>query len=191
MGMKKNHLNQVRIIGGSHRGRKISFPSVEGLRPTADSVRERVFNWLGQDLTGKRVLDLFAGSGAMGLEAASRHAASVCLVEKNHQAARQLNNTAQQWALASVTVVTGDALSFLQHTTQCFDVVFLDPPYAWQQWPALLQALALHVHEDTLVYAEAARLPEWPPGWTVWRSGKSGISHFVVLHYASSHHLIA
>ena len=84
------HKNQVRIIGGELRGRKVRFADAEGLRPTADSVRERLFNWLGQDLTGQTVLDLFAGSGALGFEAASRGAKRVVLVENNRWAAASL-----------------------------------------------------------------------------------------------------
>lgn len=133
--------NQVRIIGGLHRGRKLAFADAEGLRPTPDRVREQVFNWLGQDLTGKSVLDLFSGSGALGLEAASRRAAKVVMVENNRQTARALQQAKQTLALAQADVVVSDGLLYLQQTQQQFDVVFLDPPFAWQQWPQLFVQL--------------------------------------------------
>lgn len=177
------HHNQVRIIGGTHRGRKLVVVDAEGLRPTADSVRERLFNWLGQDLSGKTVLDLFSGSGALGFEAASRQAADVVLVEQNRIVARQLQCQAAALALPTVTVHCAEALAFLQQHAGRFDVVLLDPPFAWQQWPLMLSRLPVHLNADAWVYAEAGRLPEWPASWQVWRQGKAGASHFVLLRH--------
>lgn len=174
------HRNQIRIIGGLYRGRKLAFPDAEGLRPTPDSVRERLFNWLGQDLTGQRVLDLFAGSGALGLEAASRHAARVVLVECAHAAAQALRGHVRSLE-AAADVVSGDALAFLQHSPDAFDGVFLDPPFAWQAWDALWPLLAPRLRPGAWVYAEAGSLPEWPPFLAVEKSGKAGMSAYALL----------
>lgn len=181
--MHPQHQNQVRIIGGSHRGRKIHFVSAEGLRPTADSVRERLFNWLGQDLTGKIVLDLFAGSGALGMESASRHAQQIIMVERNRQVAAQLKKNVNDLNLANTAVICAEALDYLPQIKLRFDVVFLDPPYAWQQWPVLLATLPTLLAPDALVYVEAEQLPEWNEHWVVKKQGKSGISRFVLLQY--------
>ncbi|MDO4694926.1 MAG: 16S rRNA (guanine(966)-N(2))-methyltransferase RsmD [Eikenella sp.] len=181
------HQNQVRIIGGTHRGRKLSFADAEGLRPTPDSVRERLFNWLGQDLSGLNVLDLFAGSGALGFEAASRHARQAVLVEKNRAAAAHLAKQAEVLSLQDkVQSVHAEALSFLSHNRIRFDVVFLDPPFAWQAWPALLAALPVSLADGARIYLEAGRLPVLPPGFEVRKEGKAGMSRHVLLHYASS-----
>lgn len=177
------HSNQVRIIGGIHRGRKLAFADAEGLRPTPDRVREQVFNWLGQDLTGKHVLDLFGGSGALGLEAASRRAAKVVMVENNRQTARTLQQAIQTLALAQAEVVNSDGLLYLQQTQQQFDVVFLDPPFAWQQWPELFAVLAGRLKEGALVYLEAGNLPEIPKWLAPYRKGKAGVSRFELLLY--------
>lgn len=174
------HQNQIRIIGGVHRGRKLAFPDAEGLRPTPDSVRERLFNWLGQDLTGQRVLDLFAGSGALGLEAASRHAAEVVLVERQRAVAQALCQHVRSLAVRA-EVVEADALAFLQQRPAAFDGVFLDPPFAWQNWDALWPLLAGCLKDDAWVYAEAGRLPEWPPFLAVEQSGKAGMSAYALL----------
>ncbi len=131
--------NRVRIIGGEWRRRWLRFPAAHGLRPTPDRVRETLFNWLGQDLTGLGCLDLFAGSGALGFEAASRGARQVVLLERD----RRIADALQASALAlqagasvagAVEIVRSDALEFLAHDRRIYDVVFMDPPYAfWEQ----------------------------------------------------------
>ena len=181
--MNKKHHNQIRIIGGTHRGRKLHFASAEGLRPTPDRVREQVFNWLGQDLGGKNVLDLFAGSGALGLEAASRHAARVVLVEQNRQTARALAQAAQTLGLAQAEIITADALAYLRTSAASFDVVFLDPPFAWQQWPVLFDLLPGCLKDGALVYIEAGALPDMPVWLAVHRQGKAGMSRFELRTY--------
>lgn len=122
---------QVRIIGGQWRGRKLPVPDVEGLRPTPDRVRETVFNWLMPVIEGARCLDLFAGSGAFGLEAASRGAAAVWLVERDPAALSVLRDNVDRLAAAQVRVIADDALALLRRPAQGqFDIVFVDPPYA-------------------------------------------------------------
>ena len=112
---------QVRIIGGTHRRRLLRFPDRPGLRPTPDRVRETLFNWLGQELTGRRALDLFAGSGALGLEAASRGASEVVLIDSDRQAVEALRENVRSLGLDRVEVRLGDALEFLRSDRREFD----------------------------------------------------------------------
>ncbi|MCP1660041.1 16S rRNA (guanine(966)-N(2))-methyltransferase RsmD [Neisseria perflava] len=180
------HSNQVRIIGGTHRGRKLTFAAAEGLRPTPDMVREKLFNWLGQDLTGKTVLDLFAGSGALGLEAASRHAQQVVLVESNRQTAQNLRRNIGELGLTRAETQVSDGLIYLKNGGSRFDVVLLDPPFAWQQWSDLFAALQGRLKEGAFVYIEAGVLPEYPQWLFPYREGKSGMSRFALLQYAQA-----
>lgn len=179
----QKHSNQVRIIGGQYRGRRLTFASAEGLRPTPDMVREKLFNWLGQDLTGKTVLDLFSGSGALGLEAASRHAKRVVMVDNQRQTLQSLQQNARELGLAQVETVFSDGLSFLKNQTEQFDVVFLDPPFAWRQWDDLFALLQNRLTSDAMVYIEAGVLPFKPEWLAEYREGKSGMSRFQLLHY--------
>ncbi len=121
--------NEVRIIGGKWRGRKLKFPPIAGLRPSADRTRETLFNWLTAQIAGARCLDLFAGSGALGFEAASRDAASVDLVEQNSQAAGALDRSKLLLGADSVRVHRQDAFGYLRRTRQAYDLVFIDPPF--------------------------------------------------------------
>ncbi|MDH3343572.1 MAG: 16S rRNA (guanine(966)-N(2))-methyltransferase RsmD [Gammaproteobacteria bacterium] len=127
--MSKSERGQLRIIAGSWRGRKLGFLDREGLRPTTDRVRETVFNWLQVDLPGSRCLDLFAGSGALGLEAASRGASKVVLVDKDIETVDMLKKNIDLLSARQSAAVCSDAISFLQSCDFMFDVVFLDPPY--------------------------------------------------------------
>jgi len=176
--------NRVRIIGGSWRSRLLRFPDAPGLRPTPDRVRETVFNWLGQDLTGRNCLDLFAGSGALGFEAASRNAKHVVMVESDAHAARVLQENAQALAAAAIHVVRGDALEFLRSDKSAYDVVFLDPPYAKADRGALLARLRGRMAAGALLYLESnAPLPAFE-GWDVFRQARAGDVHFQLLHAA-------
>lgn len=122
--------NQIRIIGGAHRGRRLAFPDSPGLRPTADRTRETLFNWLQPLLPGARCLDLFAGSGALGFEAASRGAGRVVMLERNAQVAQQLESNRQLLGLPQLSIHPADALHWLDQPAESFDIVFLDPPFA-------------------------------------------------------------
>lgn len=121
--------NTLRIIGGEWRSRQITFDDAPGLRPTPARVRETVFNWLQADVPNSRCLDLFAGSGALGFEAASRGARRVVQVDNQAQTCRQLRANAERLKAGQLTVVQAEALSFLQACDESFDLVFLDPPF--------------------------------------------------------------
>jgi 16S rRNA (guanine966-N2)-methyltransferase len=121
--------NKLRIIGGDWRSRQLSFVDAPGLRPTPARVRETVFNWLQYEIVGKRCLDLYAGSGALGFEAASRGAKSVVQVESNAEACRCLKDNAAVLSAGQITIVQSDVLRYLAGEAQAFDVVFLDPPF--------------------------------------------------------------
>lgn len=173
--------NQVRIIGGIYRSRVLRFPSALSLRPTPDRVRETLFNWLGQDLTGKSCLDLFAGSGALGFEAASRGAARVLMVEHDRAACEALSANQRLLNAEVVRVTRGDALEFLRRVEVPFDIVFLDPPYAFTGTEALLVHLRAHLSADALVYREGADFLPSLPGWTEHRRARAGAVHYQLL----------
>lgn len=173
--------NQVRIIGGAWRSRIIRFPAKMQLRPTPDRVRETVFNWLGQDLTGKSCLDLFAGSGALGFEAASRGARRVVLVEGDRDCCKALATSRGALAAASVELKCADALEFLGSTEERFDVVFLDPPFRGGYWPRVAPLLPRCMAPDALVYLEGAGEPEVPAGWELVKQGRAGQVRFQLL----------
>jgi len=166
---------QVRIIGGRWRNTRLAVPDLEGLRPTSDRVRETLFNWLMPRLPGARVLDLFAGSGALGLEAVSRGAVSACLVERDPgMAARLREQVAKLGAEGQVQVQQEDALRWLAQVPAArFDIAFVDPPFAAGLWNQVLAALPVHLAEDAWLYVEAPQqsAPALPPEWLLHREG--------------------
>lgn len=165
--------NQVRIIGGQWKRRMLKFPSQSGLRPTPDRVRETLFNWLGQDCSGIHCLDLFAGSGALGLEAASRGAARVVMVEMAREAVAALREHKTLLQAHNVEIIAGDAQRYVASCREQFDLIFLDPPYAANLLPELLPAIVPLLKDGGLVYAEC---PQWPDlaGWETLREGRAG-----------------
>lgn len=170
--------NKVRIIGGEWRSRILSFPDAEGLRPTADRVRETVFNWLGQTLEGKRCLDLFAGSGALGFEALSRHARHVTLVEKNNRVHAALKENAAKLGAQRLDLVNADGLPWLQQDRGVYDVIFLDPPFGADALPGLWPLLPVRLAAEGVVYIESGAPLSVPEGWTLWRSGRAGMVYY-------------
>ncbi len=171
-------MNSVRVIGGDWRRRVLRFPDAQGLRPTPDRVRETLFNWLGQDLSGLFCLDLFAGSGALGFEAASRGAARVVMVEHTATVAAALRaNVELLGASERVEIVRADALKFASSRAagaSRFDVLFLDPPYG-QGWLARVEpALDGLLNDDGVIYAEAETALESLGRWRTVRRGKAG-----------------
>jgi 16S rRNA (guanine966-N2)-methyltransferase len=172
---------KVRIIGGAFRGRVVRFPRGVTVRPTADRVRETLFNWLGQDLTGWSTLDLFAGSGALTLEALSRGAALAVAVDRVPALAAALATTAKAFGAEGLEVHTGDARAFLARETRRFDAIFLDPPFADDLWAWLLPAAAARLAPAGFIYAEAGRPIEPPAGLALHRTGRAGQVHYHLL----------
>ncbi len=184
MGKPASRPNAVRIIGGEWRSRVIRFPDGAGLRPTPDRIREQVFNWLGQDLAGRRCLDLFAGSGALGFEALSRGAAAVVMVESARRVHRRLRETADELGAGSrLRLVLGDALHFLALPQHAFDVVFVDPPYGSGLLGAVLGRLPPLLAPGAVVYAESGDDPAALPGWRVTRAGRAGAVHHRLMEW--------
>ena len=175
--------NRVRIIGGEWRSRIIKFPARKDLRPTPDRVRETLFNWLGQELTGKNCLDLFAGSGALGFEAASRGAKRVVMVERDPVALRALEANVAVLAAQSVELRRADALEFLRADPGCYDVVFLDPPFRADCLLQVLLALIPRLAPGAIIYVEAPAPPALPADWEVWRSGRAGAVTYQLLKW--------
>jgi len=169
----------LRIIGGAWRGRKIQFPPVEAIRPTPDRVRETLFNWLQQDIGSSRCLDLYAGSGALGLEALSRGAAEVVFVDSDQAVGRHLSQTLAQLGCDRGQVVCADAARYLGGVPQPFDIVFLDPPFADRALADTCRRLDERgwLRAGGLAYLEApaiAGTPLLPAGWTLLRSKRAG-----------------
>lgn len=178
---------QVRIIGGRLKGRRIPVPDAPGLRPTPDRVRETLFNWLAPYIARTRVLDLFAGTGALGLEAVSRGAAAVKLVEQQHQALTALRDVLQHLALPEVQLVAADALDFLARDVAQYDLILLDPPFAAGLLEPALQAIVQYqrLAPGGFCYIEQPRdaaLPALPGGWMLHRSGRAGEVGYHLLH---------
>ncbi len=171
---------QLRIIGGEWRGRLLEVINSEGLRPTPDRVRETVFNWLQAWVPGARCLDLFAGTGALCLEALSRGAKSVVMVEKSPAVARNLEQNIEQLGTDAAIVVNDDSQRYLQGPAEVFDIVFVDPPFKRSSFvDASIVALNKHgwIKPGSWVYIESpAKLgaPTLPTGWVLWRSKTAG-----------------
>ena len=166
---------RIRIIGGRWRGTRLEVPQRPGLRPTSDRVRETLFNWLQPALPGARVLDLFAGSGALGLEAVSRGAARATLVEHDPGLARALRDVAGRLeGGAAIEVVAADALAWLHAQPEAgYDIAFVDPPFDANLWGGVLPALAPKLADDAWLYVEspAGVAPAPPPDWRLHREG--------------------
>ena len=181
---------QVRIIGGDWKRTPLPVPELEGLRPTPDRVRETLFNWIEhlqhRNWTGRRCLDLFAGTGALGFEAASRGAAEVTMVESHPAAIRQLQASCDKLQATSIKVLRGDAMRQLPALSGPYDLIFLDPPYGLQLLPELLPRCARLLRPGGLVYAEsdqpfAEPRADWLQGWQVVRADKAGQVYFGLL----------
>jgi 16S rRNA (guanine966-N2)-methyltransferase len=172
---------RIRIIGGEYRGRRILVPDRPGLRPTPDRVRETLFNWLGQSLDGLACLDLFAGSGALGFEAASRGAARVVMVEHDRVAFDALRKTLETLQAKQVHPVMGDAFAYLKNCRERFDVVFLDPPFRQNAGAALLERLPPRLAGGARVYLEAAEAAAPPAPWRELKRGRAGQAAFQLL----------
>lgn len=181
--------HEVRIIGGLWKRTKLPVVDLPGLRPTPDRVRETLFNWLGQELSGWRCLDAFSGTGALGFEAASRGAAEVILLERDRHLARNLQQIQSRLSAQAVRVECADALGWMRSAAPgAFDLVFLDPPFDAGLFELALQAARPLLAQDGLVYLEADRAFDAaalaPLGFELWRSAKAGNVHYHLLRLA-------
>ena len=190
---------RVRIIGGQWRRTWIPVASVPGLRPTPDRVRETLFNWLGQDLEGWRVLDLFAGTGVLGFEAASRGALSVMMVERDPRVLEALRAVRHRLNATQVAVEAGDAFvvggRLARVHPRGFDLVLLDPPYG-AGWPKRVRPLLgplladggwVYLEAEAALAAQAGEPEAWAgAGFTLVRSGSAGRVHYHLLRFQSS-----
>ncbi len=169
---KTSGKSNVRIIGGSMRGRKIAFSAGEGLRPTLDRVRETLFNWLARDIAGSICLDLFAGSGALGFEAISRGASHLYMVDSSDKVCNSLNKNASQIGINNITIKNRKALQFLSENNTKFDIVFLDPPFGKELLWESLEKLIPHLSDDAMVYIEQEKNSQQQPNerWQVLKS---------------------
>lgn len=176
---KHQNTRQLRIIGGKWRGRKLAFPDVDGLRPTPDRVRETLFNWLQSKIGNARCLDLFAGSGALSLEAASRGAETITMIENNSVASKQLQRHCQQLTTSNCHVEMTTAQQFLTSSSQQFDIVFIDPPYQLNLWSEIAELLMTRaiLADNAYIYLECPSkeaLPILPEQWQLIKDKKAG-----------------
>jgi 16S rRNA (guanine966-N2)-methyltransferase len=170
---------RLRIIGGRWRGRRLDFPSGTGIRPTPDRVRETLFNWLQMDIAGSRCLDLYAGSGALGVEALSRGAREVVFVDADPRATRSLEAALREFGAEGGHVARADVSAFLAGPPEPFDIIFLDPPYRSGVLEPVCRILDERgwLRPGGLAYLEDsadAGAPALPPGWTLLRSRRAG-----------------
>ena len=189
MASSNKRSGRIRIIGGEWARRQLPVMDAPGLRPTSDRMRETLFNWLQFELPGAQVLDAFAGSGALGLEALSRGAAQAVFLERSGRVARQLvENLKTLDAAARGEVITTDALRWLaQPASRAFDIVFIDPPFDAQLQPAALEALSSNdwLAPGAVVYVEQPKrqpLPQVPEDWTLHRDKIAGEVRYLLYH---------
>ena len=181
-----NDRGRLRIIGGSHRSRIVQFAELRdraGFRPTPDRVRETLFNWLGQDLRGRRCLDAFAGSGALAFEAASRGASSVLALDEARDVIAALRRNQRTLGFETLCIEQADAFVWLAAAgglAERFDVIFLDPPFAADPWRRLAPLVLAVAAPGAAIYAESARElgDDDLPGFSRRRHGRAGAVHY-------------
>ncbi|EKO3532568.1 16S rRNA (guanine(966)-N(2))-methyltransferase RsmD [Vibrio fluvialis] len=176
---KRAPSGQVRIISGLWRGRKLPVHDAEGLRPTTDRVKETLFNWLAQDIPHARCLDLFAGSGGLGFESASRQADKVTMLEMNPQAFAQLKTNIAALKASNIEAVNTDTLAYLKQPGQAYDVVFIDPPFRQGLLQETVQLLEQNgwLAANAMIYIESEKelpLTELPENWQLYREKLAG-----------------
>lgn len=187
---KQNKAGLLRIIGGSWRGRKLTFPEVEGLRPTGDRIRETLFNWLQPVLGGSHCLDCCAGSGALGFEAASRGASHVSMVEADRAAYNTLSENKALINAEQIELFYGRVEDYLNAAQKPFDVVFLDPPYQLNLWTSIATLLTDRalLNDGARIYLEYPRRqeqPELPASWQCLREKQAGDVKYALFEFRS------
>ncbi len=186
--MPNQYLNEVRIISGIFKGKKLNVLDLEGLRPTPEKVRETIFSWIGNRIYQARVLDLFAGSGALGLEAVSRGAASVFLIEKDQKNAANLKSQLKSFKDLDATLINTDAINFLENSNEVFDIVFIDPPYKLNLISPSLELLLSRnlITQDSLIYVEMRNgSNETVPGYEIIKEEVQGQVKYTLLKKSS------
>ena len=184
--MVTNKSSQLRIIAGLWRGRKITFIDQQDLRPTPDRVRETVFNWLQSDVPNAVCLDLFAGSGALGFESASRGASQVVLVDNSSQACKQIQENINHLQSEVIRVIMSDSVRFLEENTTKYDLVFLDPPYKSDVLAQIIMSLEQKkcLSEHAKIYLEQdvkQDVPKLPENWRVLKNKTAGqVSYYLI-----------
>ena len=174
----RNTPQRIRIVAGSLRGSRIDVIDVPGLRPTPDRVRETLFNWLAPVIVGMRCLDLYAGTGALGIEAISRGAAHCTFVERDEKAAAVLTATLARLKVENAQAIQREAMAWLNHANGSFDLVFIDPPFTNDVWTAVAEKLetSATLSERAWIYVEspADAAPAVPADWRLHREARSG-----------------
>jgi len=175
-------MGQIRITGGTHRSRRVTVEDQKGLRPTADRTREVLFNWLGQNLSGMEVLDLYSGSGILAFEAASRSAKWLTCIDNNSKTTNQLRQNLAQLKFQNFTVDQQAASSFVRQCKRTFDLIFLDPPFDSNELNTISAIIAPLVSSSGLVYREYAISQEIEPFdvnlWTMLKQKDAGQVRF-------------
>ncbi len=181
---------KLRIVAGSLRGSRIDVLDLGGVRPTSDRVRETLFNWLAPVIEGARCLDLFAGTGALGLEAKSRGAGECVFIERDRGLGQQLSATLDRLKVSEARVVNADSIAWLAHPAQVFDVVFLDPPFNSDLWGEAARRLEQNgwLAPDAWIYVEypEGTQPGLPLTWRLHREGSAGAVHFALYRRVGS-----
>ena len=189
----RGYRNEFRIIAGVWRRRKLKFPLLPGIRPSPDRVRETLFNWLQDHIEGARCLDLFAGSGALGLEALSRGAAEVVFVDRERGVTEALRSHLVTLKAAGGEVMQADALTWLGGTPSPFDIVFLDPPFDAGLLPEVGRALeGGWLKPGAFIYMEypADQAPAVPAHWSLWRESRAGQVGFRLMRIGATPGLV-
>jgi 16S rRNA (guanine966-N2)-methyltransferase len=176
---KKPTMGSVRIISGLWKGKKLPVHDAEGLRPTTDRVKETLFNWIAQDVPAARCLDLFAGSGSLGFEAASRQAEEVNMVELNLSVYKQLQTNITALNASNITLHHGDALSYLSQPATPHHIVFIDPPFRKELLQEVMDKLEKNgwLTDDAMIYIESEKelpLNNIPENWSLYREKQAG-----------------
>jgi len=187
---KQGPPGKLRIVAGSLRGSRLAVPDRPGLRPTSDRVRETLFNWLMPVIGGARCLDLYAGTGALGIEAISRGASACTFVESDRALARDLAANLARLKVETARVIEADALATLAGRAEAFDIVFLDPPFGGDLWDASAERLETRgwLAPNAWIYVEspADAALALPPTWTLHREGQAGAVRFALYRRAAA-----
>jgi 16S rRNA (guanine966-N2)-methyltransferase len=180
-------LGKVRIVGGILRGSKLAVPNLPGLRPSSDRVRETLFNWLSPVIEGSRCLDLFAGTGSLGIEALSRGASSVTFVENQALLAEQLIANLQRLKIEQAKVNRSDALMTLKGPSRPYDIVFIDPPFDHDMWDEVIYLLqeGCWLAQNAYIYLETPKVKKIsvPKQWLCWRQGFAGLVQYALYRH--------